>query len=56
MVSSGGIEVTALNQSMSFGTPGLDMQRSTWDGTSIAGLIGQQVEMSGDHTLVLECT
>ena len=54
--SAGNIQVTAFNQSFSFGTSGIDMQRSTWDGNPLAGLTGQQVEMSGDHTLVLACT
>jgi hypothetical protein len=54
--SSGSIQITAFNQSFSFGTSGIDMQRSKWDGTPLAGLMGSQIEMSGDHTLVLECT
>lgn len=55
IIESGTVEVSAFSRSFTFGTPAIDMQRSTWDGTPLAGLIGSQVEISGDHTLVLEC-
>ena len=29
------------------------MQRATWDGTPLSGLVGRQIDVSGDHTLVL---
>jgi len=49
------VEVNAINGSFTFGTSAIDMQRTTWDGSPLAGLVGSQVEISGDHTLVLEC-
>ena len=54
-ISTGSVEVRAFNRSYTLGTSAVDMQRSTWDGTPLAGLVGRQVEISGDHTLVLEC-
>jgi hypothetical protein len=54
-VAAGSVEVHAFSRSFTFGTSRIDMQRSTWDGAPLAGLIGHQVELSGDHTLVLEC-
>jgi hypothetical protein len=49
------VEVRAFGQSFTLGTSAVDMQRSTWDGTPLAALVGSQVEISGDHTLVMEC-
>ena len=49
------VEVTAFNNSFDFGTSAIDMQRSTWDGTPLASLVGREVNISGDHTLILEC-
>ena len=54
-ITTSSVEVDAFNRSFTLGTSSLDMQLSTWDGTPLAGLIGQQVEISGEHTLVLEC-
>ena len=54
-VAAGIVEVRAFNRSFTFGTSAIDMQRSTWDGIPLAELVGRQVELSGDHTLVLEC-
>jgi len=56
IMAAGSVEVSAFSRSFAFGTSAIDMQRSTWDGTPLAGLVGQQVDLSeGDHTLVLEC-
>ena len=55
-MGAGSVEVTAFSRTFTFGTSAIDMQRSTWDGTPLAGMVGQQVDISeGDHTLVLEC-
>jgi hypothetical protein len=54
-ISAGSVEVHAFSQSFTLGTSAIDMQRTTWDGTPLAGLVGRQVEISGDHALVLEC-
>jgi hypothetical protein len=54
-VATGSIQVQAFGQSFTFGTSRIDMQRSTWDGAPLAGLVGRQVDLSGAHTLVLEC-
>ncbi len=54
-VADGSVEVRAFGRSFTFGTSAIDMQRSTWDSVPLAGLVGRQVEVSGDHTLVLEC-
>jgi hypothetical protein len=52
-ITTGGVQVSAFGQSFTFGMPAIDMQRSTWDGTPLAGLIGRQVAISGNHTLVI---
>jgi len=54
-IESGYVEVYAFGQSFTLGTSGVDMQNSTWDGVPLSSLTGQQVEISGEHTLVLEC-
>lgn len=54
-LEAGSVGVSAFSRSFTFGTSAIDMQRSTWDGTPLAGLVGQQVDISEDHTLVLEC-
>ncbi|MFC2032563.1 hypothetical protein ACFLUS_04275 [Chloroflexota bacterium] len=54
-IAAGSVEVRAFSRSFTLSTSGIDMQRTTWDGTPLNGLVGQQVEISGDHTLVLEC-
>ena len=52
-VVAGSVQVSAFGQSWTLGTSSIDMQRSTWDGAPLAGLVGRQVDMSGSHTLVL---
>ena len=54
-IAAGSVEVRAFSRSFTLGTSAIDMQRTTWDGAPLAGLVGRQVEISGDHTLVLEC-
>ena len=54
-VAAGSVEVHAFDQSFTFGTSAIDMQRSTLDGTPLAGYVGRQIDLSKDHTLVLEC-
>jgi hypothetical protein len=54
-ISSGSVEVRAFSRSFTFGTSRIDMQRSTWDGKALAGLAGRPIDLSGDHTLALEC-
>lgn len=55
-VEAGSVEMRAFGRSFTFGTSSIDMQLSTWDGTPLAQMVGQQVEISGGaHTLVLEC-
>ena len=54
-IEYGYVEVYAFGQSFTFGTSAIDMQNSTWDGVPLAGLVGQQVVISGEHTLVVEC-
>jgi len=57
-ITADSVEVDAFGQSFKVGTSGsdVDMQRSTWDGTPLAELVGQKVKLSKDHhTLVLEC-
>jgi hypothetical protein len=53
--SSGSVELKAFGQSFSFGMSSIDLQRSTWDGAPLSSLVGQKVELSGDHTLVMVC-
>jgi hypothetical protein len=52
-VSTGSVQVQAFGQSFTVGTSSIDMQRSTWDGTPLASLVGQQINLSVNHTLVL---
>ena len=54
-VSSGSVDVRAFNRSFTLGTSRINAQRSTWDGTPLSGLVGRQIDVSGDHSLVLEC-
>ncbi len=54
-VEYGGVEVSTFGESFTISTSDLDMQLSTWDGTPLAELVGQEVELSKSHTLVLEC-
>jgi hypothetical protein len=54
-IGNGSVEIRAFSRSYSFGTSRIDMQRSTLDGTSLSGLVGRQIDISKDHTLVLEC-
>lgn len=54
-INNGSVEVKAFGRSFSFGTSSIDMQNSTWDGKALTGFIGQQVDISGDHTLVAVC-
>ena len=54
-VQYGGVEVSTFGNSFLISTSSLDMQLSTWDGTPLAEMIGQEVELSSSHTLVLVC-
>ena len=54
-IESGRVEVSAFSRSFTFGTSSMDMERSTLDGTALTGFVGSQIDMSRDHTLVLEC-
>jgi hypothetical protein len=54
-IGNGSVEIRAFSRSYAFGTSSIDMQRSTLDGTSLSGFIGHQIDLSQDHTLVLEC-
>jgi hypothetical protein len=53
-VLAGSVELHAFSRSFTFGTSNIDPQRSTWDGKPLASLVGQQVKLSGNHTLVLQ--
>jgi hypothetical protein len=55
IIGSGTVDVTAFSRSFTFGTSRIDMQRSTLDGMPLTGYVGQQIDLSKDHTLVLEC-
>jgi len=54
-ITNNGAEIQAFSRSFSFGTSRIDMQRSTLDGKPLAGLVGQQIDLSKDHTLIMEC-
>lgn len=54
-IENGNVDVEAFSSSFTLGTSNLDMQGSTWDGTPLTTLVGQQVSLSGKHTLVLQC-
>ena len=54
-VQSGSVEVRAFSRSFTLGTSSIDMQKSTLDGSPLADLVGQEVDLSIDHTLVIEC-
>jgi Flp pilus assembly pilin Flp len=55
IIEYGSVEVTAFGRTFTLGTSAIDMQRSTWDGTPLAALVGSEIEISGEHTLVMEC-
>ena len=44
-VEYGGVEIRAFGNTFAIGTSSLDMQLSTWDGTPLAEMVGQQVEI-----------
>ena len=54
-VGAGTVEIIAFDRSFTFGTSAINMQASTLDGTPLAELLGSQVDISEDHTLILEC-
>jgi len=54
-VVSGSVEVRAFSHSFTFGTSSIDMQRSTLDGKPLASFVGQNIDLSVDHTLVMAC-
>lgn len=54
-ITNNSVEIQAFSRSFSFGTSRIDMQRSTLDGKPLSGLVGQQIDTSQDHTLVVEC-
>ncbi len=54
-INNSSIAVSAFNRSFTFGTSSIDMQNSTWDGTALSGLVGKEIDLSGDHTLVAVC-
>jgi hypothetical protein len=52
-ITTNSAQVRAFGQTFTFGTPSIDMQRSTWDGTSLTGLVNRQIVISGNNTLVI---
>ena len=54
-IEYGSVEVTAFGRTFTLGTSAIDMQSSTWDGTPLTALVGSQIDISGEHTLVMEC-
>jgi len=52
-ITTNSVQVSAFGQTFTFGMPSLDMQRSTWDGTPLAGLVNHQIAISGNNTLVI---
>jgi hypothetical protein len=54
-IGSGTVEVKAFSRSFTFGTSRIDMLRSTLDGMPLTGYVRHQIDLSKDHTLVLEC-
>lgn len=54
-IEYGSVQMEAFGRIFTFGTYNLDMESSTWDGTPLSALAGSQVELTGEHTLVLEC-
>ena len=54
-IGVGTVDIIAFDRSFSFGTSGVNMQTSTLDGTPLSSIIGSQIDVSEDHTLVLSC-
>lgn len=54
-ITNNSAEIQVLGRSFSFGTSRINMQLSTLDGKPLAGLVGQQIDLSKDHTLIMEC-
>lgn len=53
-IRNGSVEVSAFSQTFTVGTSGINMQRSTLDGRPLSGLIGSRIDLTRNHTLVLE--
>jgi hypothetical protein len=54
-IGAGTVEIIAFDKTFNFGTSAINMQTSTLDGTPLANLAGSQIDISEDHTLVLQC-
>lgn len=54
-ITTNSLEVRAFNRSFTFGTSHIDLQLSTLDGTPLVDYVGSSIDISTDHTLVIEC-
>ncbi|UCC17173.1 MAG: hypothetical protein JSU58_01095 [Dehalococcoidales bacterium] len=54
-IGNGTVEIIAFDRTFNFGTSAINMQASTLDGTPLASLAGNQIDISEDHSLVLVC-
>ncbi len=52
-ITTNSVELLAFGRSYSFGTSSIDMQNSTWDGKPLSTMVGKQIKISGNHTLVM---
>jgi hypothetical protein len=55
IIGSGTIEIIAFDKTFNFGASAINMNTSTLDGIPLANLADSQVDISVDHTLILEC-
>ncbi len=54
-IGSGTIELRAFDRSFSLATSQIDMERSTLNGRPLSEYVGQQIDLSIEHTLIMEC-
>ena len=54
-ITNNGAEIQAFSRSFSFSTSRIDMQLSKLDGKPLAEFVGQKIDTSKDHTLIMHC-
>ena len=54
-VGTGSVQFTAFDRTFNFGTSAINMQTSTLDGKPLSEYAGSQIDISVDHTLIIEC-
>jgi hypothetical protein len=53
-LGTGTVEIRAFSRTFRFGTSSIDAQRSTLDGAPLSTLAGRSIDLTKNHTLVLQ--